>query len=310
MKIGIIGAGVVGSTAAFAIVARGLASEVVLVDQNADLARAQAEDLLHAVPFTAPVRIIAGDPPALAGASLVVLTAGAAQKAGETRLELASRNARVMKDIIGEVTRHAPDAMLIVATNPVDVMTLAATRLAGLPPGRVIGTGTMLDTARFRALIAAHVDVAAQSVHGYVLGEHGDSEVLAWSTADVGTLGLDAFAAQIGRPLDDRARARIDEGVRRAAYSIIEGKGSTSFGIGAGIARLVRAIRGDERAVLTVSVETAELDGIRGIALSLPRIVGAAGVVRTFMPTLSGGEREALVRSARVLQEASAGLEL
>jgi L-lactate dehydrogenase len=310
MKVGIIGAGAVGSTAAFAIVARGLASEVVLVDQNAALARAQAEDLLHAVPFTSPVRVVAGDTDALSGASVVVVTAGAAQKPGETRLQLASRNARIMKDIVAGVVRHAPDAILVIATNPVDVMTLVATRLAGLPPGRVFGTGTMLDTARFRALISAHLGVAPQSVHGYVLGEHGDSEVLAWSTADVGSLTLEAFATQIGRPLDEDARATIDEGVRRAAYSIIEGKGSTSFGIGAGIARLVRAIRGDERAVLTVSMETGEVEGFRAVALSLPRIVGTGGVGHTFMPELAAREREALARSARILQEAGAGLDL
>jgi L-lactate dehydrogenase len=309
MKVGVIGAGAVGSTAAFAIIARGLASEIVIVDQKAELAQAQAEDLLHAVPFTSPVRVTAGDPSALTQASVVVITAGAAQKPGETRLELADRNARIVKELVGDVVRHAPDAVLLVATNPVDVMTYVATRVAGLPPGRVFGTGTILDTARFRALIAAHVGVAPQSVHGYVLGEHGDSEVLAWSTADVGTLTLSAFAAQLGAPLDDEVRSRIDEGVRRAAYSIIEGKGATNFGIAAGIARVVRAIRNDERAVLTVSMTTDEVEGVRDVALSLPRIIGAGGVARTFMPRLAPAECQALAQSARVLKEASAALE-
>jgi L-lactate dehydrogenase len=309
MKVGVVGAGAVGSTAAFAIIARGLASEIVLVDQKSDLARAQAGDLMHAVPFATPVRVVAGDPSALAGASVVVITAGAAQKPGETRLQLADRNARIVKDIVRDVVRHAPAAVLLVASNPVDVMTFVATRAAAHPPGRVFGTGTILDTARFRALIAAHVGVAPQSVHGYVLGEHGDSEVLAWSTADVGTLTLGAFAAQLGAPLDDEVRSRIDEGVRRAAYSIIEGKGATNFGIAAGIARVVRAIRNDERAVLTVSMTTDEVEGVRDVALSLPRIVGADGVARTFMPKLSPEECQALARSARVLKEATTALE-
>lgn len=309
MKVGVIGAGAVGSTAAFAIIARGLASDIVIVDQKAELAQAQAEDLLHAVPFTSPVRVTAGDPSALAGASVVVITAGAAQKPGETRLQLADRNARIVRDLVRDVVRHAPEAVLLVATNPVDVMTDVATRVAGLPAGRVFGTGTMLDTARFRALIAAHVGVAPQSVHGYVLGEHGDSEVLAWSTADVGTLTLSAFAAQLGAPFDDEVRSRIDEGVRRAAYSIIEGKGATNFGIAAGIARVLRAIRNDERAVLTVSMTTDEVEGVRDVALSLPRIIGAGGVARTFMPKLASAECEALGRSARVLKDANAAVE-
>ena len=309
MKVGIIGAGAVGSTAAFALVMRGLASEIVLVDQKAELARAQAEDVQHAVPFTAPARVWAGDAAALEGADVVVVTAGAAQKPGETRLQLLDRErAHSGVDRRPGSRPHAPDAVIVVATNPVDVMTLVTTRLAGQAEGRVFGTGTMLDTARFRALIASHVGVAPQSVHGYVLGEHGDSEVLAWSTADVGTLALEAFADQLGRPIDDAVRARIDEGVRRAAYSIIEGKGATSFGIGSGIARLVRAIRGDERAVLTVSMVTPDVEGVKGVALSLPRIVGAGGVAHTFMPRLSDVERDALARSARILREAAAGV--
>jgi L-lactate dehydrogenase len=307
MKIGIVGAGAVGSTAAFALVMRGLASEVVLVDAKAELARAQAEDVLHAVPFSAPTRVWAGGPDALAGASVVVVTAGTAQKPGETRLQLLHRNAAIVRSVVEDIVEHAPEAVIVVATNPVDVMTLVTTEVAGRPDGRVFGTGTMLDTARFRALIAAHVDVASQSVHGYVLGEHGDSEVLAWSTADVGGLPLAAFAAQRQRPIDDEARARIDEGVRHAAYSIIEGKGSTHFGIASGIARLVRAIRGDERAVLTVSMVTPDVAGVEGVSLSLPRIVGAGGVAHTFMPKLSDGEREALAESARILRDAAAG---
>lgn len=177
----------------------------------------------------------------------MVLAAGVAQRPGETRLQLLDRNAQVFAQVVPRVLEAAPEAVLLVATNPVDVMTQVAYRLSGLPPGRVVGSGTILDTARFRALLAEYLRVAPQSVHAYVLGEHGDSEVLVWSSAQVGGVPLLEFAEARGRALSPEDRARIDEGVRRAAYRIIEGKGATYYGIGAGLARLVRAILTDEK---------------------------------------------------------------
>ncbi|MDP3341101.1 L-lactate dehydrogenase [Frigidibacter sp.] len=308
MKVGIVGAGMVGSAAGYALALTGHASHVVLVDRNAALAQAQAEDIAHAVPFASACVVEAGDYLALAGAGVVILAAGVAQKPGETRLELLGRNAEVFAEVVAEVRRAAPDAILLIASNPVDVMTQAATRMSGLPAGRVIGSGTILDTARFRSLLARHLGIAPQSVHALVLGEHGDSEVLAWSTARAGSVPIGAFADQMGRPLDAAARAAIDEGVRRAAYRIIAGKGATWYGIGAGLARIVRAIAADQRDVLTVSMLTPDVLGVQDVALSLPRVVGAAGVLADLHPELTAAESEGLAASARLLKDSATSL--
>lgn len=308
MKAGIIGAGMVGSAAAYALALRGGASEVVLVDRNAALARAQAEDIAHAVPFAHPCQIHAGGYDALAGAAVVILAAGVAQKPGESRLSLLARNAQVFAEVTGAVRDAAPDALLLVATNPVDVMTDVARRVSGLPAARVIGSGTILDSARFRALLGDHLGIAAQSVHAYVLGEHGDSEVLGWSSARAGAVPLAGFADQMGAPLTADVRARIDDAVRRAAYRIIEGKGATWYGIGAGLARIVQAIRDDQRAVLSVSATTPEIQGVADVALSLPRVIGRAGVIATLLPDLDADEATALRASAELLAETAAQL--
>jgi L-lactate dehydrogenase len=305
MKVGIIGCGFVGSTAAYAMALGGTASELVLVDLNQSLARAQAEDILHATPFGSPVRIAAGDYPALAGASVVVLACGVGQRPGETRLQLLDRNVQVFANVIPRVLQHAPAALLLVAANPVDLLTQAVTGISGLAPARIIGTGTILDTARFRTLLGEYLGVAPSSVHGYVLGEHGDSEVLVWSSARVGGVLLADFAGQTGRALTDEAKSGIDDGVRRAAYRIIEGKGATYYGIGAGIAKIVSAVRDDERALLTVSSVTVGLSEYEGLSLSLPRVVGAGGVLTTLRPDLSEQERSQLGKSAEVLREAA-----
>jgi L-lactate dehydrogenase len=305
MKVGIIGCGFVGSTAAYAMALEGAAREIVLVDLNSVLAQAQAEDILHATPFARPVRIVADDYPGLEGAGAVVLACGVAQRPGETRLQLLERNAKVFESVVPRVVKHAPGALLVVASNPVDVITTVVSAVSGLPPARIIGTGTILDTARFRTLLGEHLRVAPASVHAYVLGEHGDSEVLAWSSADVGGVPLVDFARQVGRPVTDQARSAIEEGVRRAAYRIIEGKGATYYGIGAGIARIVRAIRGDEGAVLTLSGPSTTMEGMAGVSFSLPRVLGAEGVRVELRPRLSVEEQEALQRSAEILRQAA-----
>ncbi len=306
MKIGIVGAGFVGSTAAYAMALNGVATELVLIDLNEKLAQAHAEDLLHATPFARPVRITAGSYAQLEGAGLVVLACGVGQRPGETRLELLQRNYRVFEQVIPQVLRAAPEAILLVASNPVDVINQMVTKISGLPASRVIASGTILDTARFRALLSEHLHVAPQSVHAVVVGEHGDSEVLVWSGARVAGLSLEEFGAQSGCPLTQAARQHIDEGVRRAAYRIIEGKGATYFGIGAGLARIARAIRDDERLVMTVSIVTSGIQGFEGISLSLPRVVGRAGVLGTLRPELSAEEGEKLRRSAKVIRDAAA----
>jgi L-lactate dehydrogenase len=310
MKVGIVGTGMVGSAAGFALALGGGASEVVLVDQNPARALAEAEDISHATPFGRAVLVRAGDYPDLAGAGVVILAAGVGQKPGETRLQLLERNADVFRHVIGAVTRAAPDAILLVATNPVDVMTHVATRLSGLPPARVIGSGTILDTARFRSLLGRHLGIAPQSVHAYVLGEHGDSEVLAWSAARAGSVPIAAFAAQVGAAVTEAVRAEIDQGVRRAAYRIIAGKGATWHGIGAGLARIVRAIAADEGAVLSVSTRTEGIGGVAGVTLSLPRVVARRGISAELRPDLDPVETEALTASARLLAATEASLPL
>lgn len=303
MKIGIVGTGMVGSTAAYAIAATGVASSLVLIDHNAELATAQAADIADAVPFIGAVSVRAGDYADLKRVGIVVIAAGVAQKPGESRLELLGRNASIFADVIAEVLAVAPDAILLVATNPVDIMTAVTTKLSGIDPARVIGTGTILDTARFRKNLSKHLGVSPQSVHAHVLGEHGDSEVLIWSSAECGAMQLESFARQRGCPLTDELRAQIDASVRQAAQLIIAGKGATWFGIGAGLARIVRVIALDQHEVLTVSSMTAEVAGVRDVCLSLPRIVGAGGVEDTLMPAMTRTELEALGASARMLKE-------
>lgn len=304
MKIGVVGCGFVGSSGAFAIALEGKANELILVDLNADLARAHAEDILHATPFSKPIRVAAGDYKMLRGANMVVLACGVGQKPGETRLQLLQRNVKVFQDVVPRVLEHTPDTILLIVSNPVDIMTQVVTKIFGLPTQRVIGSGTILDTARFRTLLAEHLSIAPHSVHAYVLGEHGDSEVLAWSAGKVGGVPVEEFAAQIGQPLTDATKARIDNSVRHAADRIIEGKGATYYGIGAGIARIVRAIEDDEGAVLTLS----NIEGFNGVSLSLPRVLKAKGIDTTIQPMISDDETKALQKSAEVLKKAAAEL--
>lgn len=311
MKIGIIGAGMVGSTAAYAMVMRGVGNEIVLVDRNTDLAAAQATDILHATPFSHPTRLHAGNYEDLDGAGLVVLSAGVSQKPGESRLDLLSRNAEIFNAIIPAVLKASPQAVFLVASNPVDVMTQISTRIAarhGVGPERIIGSGTVLDTARFRALLARHLGISPNSVHAHVLGEHGDSEVLHWSQAVAGGLPVDQAAQQLDRPLTPADRTRIDDEVRHAAARIIKGKGATWYGIGAGLARMAQMIQTDEKALVTCSMLTERIVGVEEVALSLPRLLGARGVVHTLEPTLSPEETAALQRSATILKEAAAGV--
>lgn len=303
MKVGIVGAGMVGSASAYALTMLGIASEIVLVDYNTDLAQAQAEDISHAVPFVSATLVRAGHYDDFAGAGVVIISAGVSQKPGETRLELLGRNAEVFRQVVDQVLAAAPNAILLIASNPVDIMTDIATRLSGLAPQRVIGSGTILDTARFRSLLGRYLEISPQSVHAYVLGEHGDSEVLAWSNAMVGAVPLMSFAEQAGKPVTDTVRSEIDAGVRHAADKIIKGKGATYYGIGAGLARIVKAIASDQRDVLSVSSVTAELAGVTNVAASVPRVIGSSGILMDLVPDLDETERIALAKSARMLKD-------
>jgi L-lactate dehydrogenase len=309
MKIGIVGCGHVGSTCAYACVLRGVGTEIVLVDKNLKLAKAQAEDILHATPFAHPVPCRVGDYSDLEDAAIVMIAAGVNMIPGETRLDLLKRNTEVFFQIIPSILKAAPDTILLNATNPVDVMTHMAARIAGdcsgHDPSRVIGSGTILDTARFRSLLGQHLRVSSHSVHANVLGEHGDSEVLHWSGVAIGNVPLTNFALQVDSPITTAVRKRIDEGVRGAAYRIIEGKGATWFGVGAGMARIAQAIISDEHAVLTCSATTPDIEGMPNVSLSVPRLIAANGIERTIYPELDEEERKAFQKSAEVLWEAT-----
>jgi L-lactate dehydrogenase len=307
MKVGIIGSGFVGSTAGYALVMQGVGREIVLVDKNAARAVAEADDIRHAVPFAHPLNIHDGDYEDLVGCRVVLLCAGVGQKPGETRLQLLKRNAEVFHEIVPAVLKQAPEAVLVVATNPVDVMTHLAARFAaecGIPGGRVLGSGTTLDTARFRSLLGGHCGVDPHHVHANVIGEHGDSEVLTWSLATIGGLPLEEFARLRGIDLSESVRTDIDAKVRGAAYTIIAGKGATYYGIGSDLARIVDVILHDQRAVMTVGAPAADVAGIRNVTLSLPRLVGGQGVLATFPLPLSQEETARLHYSAQVIRQA------
>jgi len=313
MKVGVIGCGMVGSTSAYALVMSGVGREIVLVDLNRARAEAEANDIYHAVPFAHPLTVQAGDYADLGGARVVVIAGGVAQKPGETRLQLLQRNADVFRQIVPSVLKHAPDAVLLVVTNPVDIMTHLAARFAaefGVPHTRVIGSGTTLDTARFRALLGRHFDVDPHHVHAYVLGEHGDSEVLVWSQASIAGLSLDEFAKVHGTPLTEADRKQIDENVRRAAYQIIAGKGATYYGIGSAVARIVDVLLHNQRAILSICARIKGVPDCEGVTLALPHLVGGAGALATIPLVLDAAEHEGLRRSAGVLREAIESLHL
>jgi L-lactate dehydrogenase len=312
MKIGIVGSGLVGSTAGYALLMQGVGREVILVDKNSARAQAEADDLRHAVPFAHPLEIRAGDYADLADCRAVLLCAGVGQKPGETRLQLLQRNAAVFREAVPAILAHAPNTVIVVATNPVDVMTHLAARIAaasGVPPGRVLGSGTTLDTARFRSLLGAHCGVDPHHVHGHVVGEHGDSEVLTWSLVTVAGMPLEAFAKLRGVDVSEGVRQEIDRKVRGAAYTIIGGKGATYYGIGSALARITDAVLHDQRSVLTVCAPSADVLGIRNVTVSLPRLVGGTGVLETFPLPLSEMEQAQLRRSAEVIRQAIVELE-
>jgi L-lactate dehydrogenase len=297
----------VGSTAAYALVMRGVGREIVLVDKNEARAAAEADDIRHAVPFAHALEVRSGGYADLAGCRVVVLCAGVGQKPGETRLQLLRRNAAVFREVVPAVLKHAPEAVVVVASNPVDVMTHLASQFGvevGVPVGRVFGSGTTLDTARFRTLIGTRCGVDSHHVHGYVIGEHGDSEVLTWSLVSVGGMPLDAFAKLRGVDLSESVRLDIDEKVRRAAYTIIAGKGATYYGIGCALARIVDAVLHDQRSILTVCAPTPDVAGVKNVTVALPRLVGGTGVIETFPLPLSETEQAQLRASAGVIRRA------
>jgi L-lactate dehydrogenase len=302
-KVGIVGTGFVGTSIAFTLLQKGLFSEMVLIDVNRDKAEGEAMDLSHGIPFAKPMTIRAGDYGDIADAGLVIVTAGAAQKPGETRLDLVNKNVGIFKSIIPEIAKRNRDAILLIVSNPVDILTYAAWRLSGYPQERVIGSGTVLDSARLRYLLGQRLAVNPQSVHAYIIGEHGDSELAVWSEANVSGIALDQFCEFRGYRAHAENEQEIYEHVVNAAYDIIQKKGATYFGVGMAVGRIAEALFRDEHAVMPVSVNLRGIYGIKGdLFLSMPAIVGAAGIEKVLPLDLSAGESERLFHSVTALQ--------
>lgn len=304
MKIAIIGVGTVGSAVATAIKNTGCVHEIVLYDRDGVRARAAAEDLGHAASFGFDVKITAvNNYRGIRGSEIVIIAAGANQKPGESRMDLLNKNAAVMRDIIPHVIANVDTktVKIMILTNPLDVMVMLAQKLSKIPASRVIGTGAMLDSARLRTILSRQLGVSTQSINAYVLGEHGDSSVVDWTSITVGALGLDDFCRQTKISLPATTRNTITHRVRNAAYEIIRGRGATWDGIGAAAADLLRCIVNDERRILTVSCVNGT--GAEMVAMSLPRIVGASGIMATLRPKLSASESAALRRSGKIIRK-------
>jgi L-lactate dehydrogenase len=302
-KITIIGSGKVGTTFAYALLLSGQVGEIVLIDVDKRRTEGEVMDLNDAVPLSHPTRIIQGEYAECAGAEVVVITAGASQKPGETRLDLLKRNTAIFASIIPEILRYNPQPLILNATNPVDILSYATWKLSGLPAQRVIGSGTILDTARFRAALSQRFNLDARSVHAYIIGEHGDSEVAVWSSANIAGIPLVDYCREVKGEVCKEDRVRISEQVRDAAYEIISRKGATFYAVAVGLLRIVESILRDQHSVLSVSNLVPGYYGIEDVYLSLPSVVGRGGVERILPITLDEAEQAALRRSAEVMQE-------
>lgn len=304
-KVAIVGAGAVGSTFAYSLAQSGLADDIVLIDKNEDLARGQVLDLAHGQPFFPTVAIEVGGPEDYADARLIVITAGASQNPGQSRLDLMKKNAAVMRSICKEIVARNSEAVVLIVTNPVDVMTSVALEATGLPKERVIGSGTVLDSARLRHIMSKCAGVDVHNVHGYVLGEHGDSEFVAWSMTHIAGMQIDKYCPICGRCEDWQAkREEIQQQVRKSAYHIIGYKGATWFGVGLALARIAGAVLRGQSSVLTVSATLNGEFGINGISLSVPCIVSNTGVQKILKRKLPLSEQKALESSAETLHKA------
>ncbi|MCS3667769.1 L-lactate dehydrogenase [Salinibacter ruber] len=308
--VGIVGTGNVGTAAAYAMFNQSLASEILLLDQDTRRAEGEAMDLMHGQQLVGGITCRAVEYAALSNAQIIVLSAGASQQSpDETRLGLLQRNAEIFHEIIIQLDKHAPNAILVVATNPVDVLTYICQELSSRPNRRILGTGTLLDTARFRALLGRHYGVDPRSVHAYILGEHGDSEVPIWSNATIGGQKIRGETV-LGKEWEEEAMQSIFEQARDAAYEIIDRKGHTDTAIGLVIARIVRAILEDQQNVLPVSTRPDGAYDIKDVCLSIPCVVGLEGVEKRVDPELSADERTALQASAQALHESRNGLDI
>ena len=302
-KVGIICCGFVGSSSAFALMQSGLFSEMVLNDVDTERAEGEALDISHGLPFAKPMKIYAGGYDDMMDCSIIVITAGAGQKPGETRLDLVKKNVGIFKGIIPEIAKRKYEGILLIVANPVDILTYAAIKLSGFPENRVFGSGTVLDTARLKYLLGEHLSIDNRSVHAFIIGEHGDSEIAAWSSANVSGIPLNDFCELRGHIEHDASMQRIAEDVKNSAYEIIKKKKATYYGIAMSVRRICEAIIRDEKSILPVSSMQHGEFGISGVSLSIPAIVGRQGVERVVPIDLSPEERKELIASADTLKK-------
>jgi L-lactate dehydrogenase len=302
-KVSIIGAGMVGASLAYSLIIEQLAGELVLVDIDRDRALGEAMDINHALPFSAPTAVRTGDYADCTGSHVIIITAGVAQKSGESRLELAERNVEIYRDIVPRVMDVVGKAVVLVVSNPVDVLTYATIRLSDLPPERVIGSGTVLDTARFRYELSAHCRVDPRNVHAYIVGEHGDSEVAVWSAANVAGVPFPDFCRSCGRGCSQDTLDEVFERVKNAAYEIIRLKGATYYAIALGAVRMIEAILRDQNTVMTASTLLQGPYGLNDVCLSVPVVLGRGGVQTVIGMPIDPAEQEALEHSAGRLSE-------
>lgn len=301
-KVALIGCGFVGSASAFALMQSGLFSEMVLIDANVAKAEGEALDIAHGLSYAKPMQIYSGRYEDIADAAIIVISAGANQKPGETRLDLVKKNIAIFRSIMGELNRVKVEGILLIVANPVDILTAAAVKLSGLPENRVFGSGTVLDTARFKYLLGEHLGVDSRNVHAFILGEHGDSEIAVWSSANISGIPVHDFCELKGHYDHETAMKEIADNVKNAAYEIIEKKQATYYGIAMSVRRICEAVIRDEKSILPISRMLHGEYGIDGVALSLPAIVGEGGVELPVPAELNEDELSALKKSGETLK--------
>lgn len=302
-KVAVIGCGFVGSSSAFALMQSGLFSEMVLIDADTKRAEGEAMDISHGISFARPMQIYAGNYDDITDAAIIVITAGANQKPDETRLDLIKKNAAIMKSIVGEIKKRDFGGILLIVSNPVDILTLIALKESGYPSNRVIGSGTVLDTGRFKYLLGEHLDVDSRSVHAFIIGEHGDSELAAWSNARIGGLKVNDFCELRGHFNHEQSMKKIFENVRNSAYEIIERKHATYYGIAMAVKRICEAIVRNEKSILPVSNLMTGEYGLNDVVLSIPAVVDETGVQKVIPIELNDEELTKLKDSANILKD-------
>ncbi len=308
-KCAVIGCGNVGATTAYTLMQTGWFTDMVLIDINRTKAEGEASDLTHSLPFHTPMDIYAGDYSDLADCGLIIITAGANQRPGETRLDLLRTNTRIFRSIVTQITQYTTDAILLVVTNPVDVLSYETWKISGYPANRVIGSGTVLDTARLKQLLGSYLGVDSRNVHSFIIGEHGDSELPVWSSANVSGVDLNQYCENCGQGFDRQELDKLFCDVRDSAYKIIEAKGATYYAIAESVKRIVSAIIRDENSILPVSGLVDGHYGLEGVYMSLPCIVGSSGIKQVLEIPLNAEEEKKLHRAAKTLKEAIKELE-